>query len=282
MTQTEKRKRKTDQAWDQLHGRLEEEDLLAGTSKRSSYRLTLFKWASAAAAVVIFCIYLSVGHFTTKEDNWDDLPLTKANNETTTLVTTLEDGSIVYLAGKTFLHYPEHFSPDTRKVALEGNARFDITGNRKHPFIIETKETQIEVLGTAFHIKSDANTPFELTVQRGEVKVTLKKSGQNLHVKAGETATLLSRKLQLNPTSDPGQFTRYTERFRFKDESLDNILRVINLNESGIRMEASPALKNRSLTVSFSNNSPEVIAELICLALHVKCSRENNVLTFSE
>lgn len=37
------------------------------------------------------------------------------NKETSTLVTTLEDGSIVYLGGETLLQYPEHFLPENVK-----------------------------------------------------------------------------------------------------------------------------------------------------------------------
>ena len=97
------------------------------------------------------------------------------NTEQSTLVTTLEDGSIVYMGGETSLQYPEHFSMDKREVSLQGNALFDVTGNRERPFLIETEEVRIEVLGTMFHVKSDVGSTFELSVQRGKVKVALKK-----------------------------------------------------------------------------------------------------------
>lgn len=96
------------------------------------------------------------------------------NTEQSTLVTTLEDGSIVYMGGETSLQYPEHFSMDKREVSLQGNALFDVAGNRERPFLIETEEVRIEVLGTMFHVKSDVGSTFELSVQRGKVKVALK------------------------------------------------------------------------------------------------------------
>ena len=43
----------------------------------------------------------------------------------------------------------------SREVSLQGNALFDVTGNRERPFLIETEEVRIEVLGTMFHVKSD-------------------------------------------------------------------------------------------------------------------------------
>lgn len=194
------------------------------------------------------------------------------------MVTTLEDGSVVYLAGNTSLKFPEHFSSDRREVSLQGNALFEVAGNRKRPFVIETEDTRIEVLGTAFNVKSNDSSPFELSVQRGEVKVTLKKDGQNIHVKAGETVTLLSRRLQLSMTPDPALFDRYTKRIRFKDEKLGNILRVINLQNPDIQLETTPELWNRTLTVTFSNDTPEAMAELICLALDLKKTRQDNMI----
>ena len=98
------------------------------------------------------------------------------------------------------------------------------------------------------------------------------------HVKAGETVTLLSRRLQLSMTPDPALFDRYTKRIRFKDEKLGNILRVINLQNPDIQLETTPELWNRTLTVTFSNDTPEAMAELICLALDLKKTRQDNMI----
>lgn len=281
MTRKEKNNRKTDQAWTTLYNRLEKDGLITqAETPRPSLRLTAFKWT--AAAVILLCTYLSINYFNQTEKVIDRNLLTRQNKETITLATTLEDGSIVYLAGNAAIHYPEHFQPDKREISLQGNALFDIAGNRTRPFLIETEDTRIEVLGTAFNVKSDGSQPFELSVQRGMVKVTLKKSGQDVYVKAGETATLSSRKLQVSQTKNPDQFSEITQQIRFKDERLADILRIINLNTGDIRLQAIPALESRTLTVTFSNNSPESIAELICAALNLKYTRDKNVFTLHE
>lgn len=107
------------------------------------------------------------------------------------------------------------------------------------------------MIGTAFHVKNSGNSPFELSVQRGEVKVTQKQNGQEIHVKAGETATLLQNKWHLTATKDSKQFARYMQKMCFKDERLDNILHAINLRQSEIHLESSPELDEHLLTVSF-------------------------------
>lgn len=191
MNRIEKNKTQTDQAWNKLHNRLETDGLLPTvTERRFATRPTAWIGIAAIVAIISLCVYLPTVLRTDRHLSGGEL-LVKANKEESILVTTLEDGSVVYLSEQTSLEYPKHFSKKRREVSLKGNALFDIAGNRARPFFIETGKVQIEVIGTAFHVRNSGNSPFELAVQRGEVKVTQKQNGQEIHVKAGETATLL-------------------------------------------------------------------------------------------
>ena len=282
MNQIEKNKSKTDQAWEQLYTRLEQDGLLdkpiSGT--QIPYRIGLMKWA---AAIIILCVSVATAIFLGQERTPETTLLTLHNNEaSTTLVTTLEDGSIVYLADNSQLSYPEHFQREKREVSLLGNALFDVSGNKERPFLIETEQARIEVLGTSFNIKSSDKSAFELAVRRGLVKVTLKKNGEQTLVKAGQTVSLFSNRLQVVPTQDNEQFSDYTRRIQFKDERLGDILHVINLEYPKMPLKTTADLENRRLTVRFYNNSPATMAELICAALKLKCTQQNNIWMISE
>lgn len=226
-------KGKTNRAWNTLYQRLDEEGLLSGRPA-SPFRSLAWKRGVAAAAVALLCLLVSVTYLNRSGQDTDPNLLTRRNSETaTTLVTTLEDGSVVYLAGNTSLKFPEHFSSDRREVSLQGNALFEVAGNRKRPFVIETEDTRIEVLGTAFNVKSNDSSPFELSVQRGEVKVTLKKDGQDIHVKAGETVTLLSRRLQLSMSSRSGTIRPLYQTNQVQRRKIMQYPAVINLQNPG-------------------------------------------------
>lgn len=282
MNQIEKNKLKTDQAWEQLYTRLEQDGLLdkPTSGKQIQSRFGPMKWA---AAIVILCVSVATAIFLGQERTPETALLTLHNNEASmTLVTTLEDGSIVYLADNSQLSYPEHFQREKREVSLLGNALFDVSGNKERPFLIETEQARIEVLGTSFNIKSSDKSAFELAVRRGLVKVTLKKNGEQTLVKAGQTVSLLSNRLQVAPTQDKEQFSDYTRRIQFKDERLGNILHVINLEYPKVSLKTTSDLEDRRLTVSFYNNSPAAMAELICAALNLKCTQENNIWMISE
>ena len=257
--------------------------LLSGRQDRKRLSASmLWKWGAVAAIWIGIGVFLTTTYRKVDESVEAQVLLMRENTEQSTLVTTLEDGSIVYLGGETSLRYPEHFSMDKREVSLQGNALFDVTGNRERPFLIETEEVRIEVLGTAFHVKSDAGSPFELSVQRGKVKVALKNKNQEMYVNAGEAVTLETHQLRLTDYRDNTRIARYLESMRFKDEPLMNILRVINLHSSGLQLQTSPYLGERRLTVAFSGESPESMAELICLAMNLKYTREGDIGVLSE
>lgn len=274
---------KTDEAWKRLYNRLEEDNLLMGTkSTKETSRKLYLKWGMVAAVLAgaVYCAALWIAPVHDK--GIQDL-LTQENNEKSTLVKTLEDGSVVYLAQESTLKYPEHFATDKREVNLQGEAFFDIAKKPEQTFLIETEKVRVEVLGTAFDVRSKEDIPFSLSVRRGKVKVSLKQGGQSVFATAGETVTLRRDGLQLSATGHSELFDRYVSNIRFKDESLEDVLRVINKESSYWQIEtSSPVLSKKKLTVEFSNNSPESVAELICWTFNLKCTRQGNKLILSE
>jgi len=284
MTEVNKNRTKTDEAWERLYARLDKDRLLVEVGQgRLVRRKLLLKWGTLAAVIAGF-VYLASFLWFAPGGEVENLNLvTQENREASMLVTTLEDGSVVYLAQESTLQYPEHFATDKREVNLQGEAFFDVAKNHEQTFLIETGKVRIEVLGTAFNVRSHEDDSFRLSVQRGRVKVSLKQGGQSVLVNAGETVTLQARQLQLSETGDSDEFRQYTKNIRFKDECLEDILRVVNAEAPTLQIQAaSSVLNKRKLTIEFENNSPETVAELICWALSLKCSREGDKLILSE
>ena len=285
MTEVNKNRAKTDEAWERLYARLDKDRLLVEVGQgRAVRRKLLLKWGTLAAAVIAGFVYLASALWFVPRGEVENLNLvTQENREASMLVTTLEDGSVVYLAKESTLQYPEHFATDKREVNLQGEAFFDVAKNHEQTFLIETGKVRIEVLGTAFNVRSHEDDFFRLSVQRGRVKVSLKQGGQSVLVSAGETVTLQARQLQLSETEDSDEFRQYTKNIRFKDECLEDILRVVNAEAPTLQIQvASSVLNKRKLTIEFENNSPETVAELICWALSLKYSREGDKLILSE
>lgn len=277
-----KKKTKTEEAWERLYARFEKDNLLAETKQRKPRRYIL-AWASLAAAMIVGAVF-ALTLWTTSETDIDTRNfVTQENQEAATLVKTLEDGSVVYLAQASTIQYPEHFDTNKREVNLQGEAFFDVAKKPEQTFLIDTEKVRVEVLGTAFDVRSNEKNPFSLSVLRGKVKVSLKQGSQTLYVNAGETVSLQNDELQIGAIKHSGHFDRYTKNIRFKDECLEDVLRVVNMESSGRHIEThSPALGKKRLTVEFSDNSPESVAELICWTFNLKCTREGDKLILSE
>lgn len=284
MTEVNKNKVRTDEAWRHLYARLDKDSLLVEAGEEVIRRRLFLKWGTVAAAMLagVICL-MSVWWLMPGNDTRNLNLVTQENREKSTLVTTLEDGSIVYLGQESVLQYPEHFATDKREVNLHGEAFFDVAKKHEQTFLIETEKVQIEVLGTAFNVRSNEEVPFSLSVRRGKVKVSLKRGGHSVLVNAGETVTLQAQQLQLSETSKGDESDIYTKNIRFKDESLEDILRVVNAENSALQIQAgSLDLGKRKLTIEFLDNSPDTVAELICWALNLKCTREGDKLILSE
>ena len=68
---------------------------------------------------------------------------------------TLSDGTQVFMNAGSSLKYPVQFiKGHHREVVLEGEAFFDVTKDKKHPFIVKTRGVDVKVLGTKFNVSS--------------------------------------------------------------------------------------------------------------------------------
>lgn len=72
-----------------------------------------------------------------------------------TFVVTLSDGTVVNMNAGSSLKYPVQFiKGHNREVVLEGEAFFDVTKDKAHPFIVKTRGVDVRVLGTKFNVSS--------------------------------------------------------------------------------------------------------------------------------
>lgn len=282
MTFNENKDKMTDRGWNRLYNRLEQDGLILENEtveKKNFLHSVSFR---IAAAIAVLCICVAALYTIRNSDVKNATMLTLQNDKgAPTLVKTLEDGSVVYLAEHTALSYPDHFRENKREVYLKGDAFFDVNRNPQKPFIIETNDVIVEVLGTSFNVKSIDEQPFSLSVKTGEVKVKYKKDKQTVNVKAGETVLLQSESFRKLQSDSEDIFSGYNGNIHFKDETLENIVQVINMNSDSVKLNISPELNNRTLTVTFSEDSPSTMAELIAIALNLNINREENMITLS-
>lgn len=275
----EEKEKYTDRAWDNLYNRLEQDGLLTSDTtrkKRAFVGRNTMRWV-AVAALFVGVVSIVVLSDRTSSVTTDTLVLHNAKGEPT-LVTSLEDGSIIYLSEQASVEYPSHFAQDKREVSLQGDAFFEVSKNRERPFIIHTQTAIVEVLGTSFNIKNEDSGEFSLSVRSGKVRVTSKRDNYSVYVNAGETALLQATGLRTLPTSDVTPLNHYLRHILFKDQSLSDIIRAINENTDSIQLKLAPELSDKLVTIGFKDNTPEEMARIMCLSFDLELTKQQNIL----
>jgi transmembrane sensor len=66
----------------------------------------------------------------------------------------LEDGTKVWINAGSRMAFPTRFTGNKREVYLEGEAYFEVAHNQEKPFIVNTNDINVKVLGTKFNISA--------------------------------------------------------------------------------------------------------------------------------
>ncbi len=193
---------------------------------------------------------------------------------------TLPDGTSVTLRKGATLEYPEAFGEDQRKVNFSGQAYFDVHHDPDHQFIIDMKETQVRVLGTAFNIDEEAHHTVTVSVSRGKVAFETKtKKPQRVVLAKGKQATYQhqQKKISALTAQAPNALAWKTKIFSFNDTPLPEVVKTLNdAYGADIRLE-SPELFNCSLSmVNHRSQSIESVLATISTILNVEVKQQNN------
>lgn len=135
----------------------------------------------------------------------------------------LSDGTIVYLNAESKLRYPEVFKGKERKVYLEGEAYFEVSPDARHPFKIEVRGTEVEVLGTRFNVNAyPEKKGVVTTLAEGKVKVSFDR--KQVILQPGEQAVCLGQDIRVQEV-DVNEYTSWKDGlFIFNRMSLKDIM----------------------------------------------------------
>lgn len=88
----------------------------------------------------------------------------------------LPDGSEVWVNKNSQLSFPKTFTGAERIVQLKGEAFFKVAKDANQPFIVQTTNGQIKVLGTEFNVRAyDQESTTAVEVEEGSVAFTVAK-----------------------------------------------------------------------------------------------------------
>ena len=264
-----------DKAWENVSSRIRR-DMKPETESR--IRRLPNNFFLKIAAIVILGFVLSISGYYLYNSSTSETLVCQTNVYDKMQTIELSDGSKITLNRNSKLIYPSKFDSDKRKVQLEGEAFFEISKNKKKPFIIIVNNAEVKVLGTSFNIKSYKEIDkIEVSVKTGKVQFS---SIENKLVAEfltpGETGTLEKNKITKSNQHDQNYLAWKTHFFKYNNEKLENVISDLN-NIYNISIKFSnPKIGKKQIFTTFDNYEIETILEIICTNSGLSFKKVNN------
>ena len=163
-----------------------------------------------------------------KEDSRD---ISKINTLSTakgeTYQVRLPDGSLVWLNAASSLTYSANLvERGKRRVRLDGEGYFEVAKDKAHPFVVESRGQEVEVLGTHFNVNAyNDEDKIKTTLFEGSVKVF--HTNNEILLKPGEQATLSENKLSVSEADTEEVLAWKDGDFIFNREPIESVMRKL-------------------------------------------------------
>lgn len=154
-------------------------------------------------------------------------------------------------------------------LELTGEAFFQVDHAPDTIMIVKAGETFIRDIGTSFNVQAYTDsTTVDVYVTSGEV-IFYTENDEGIHIKAGETGIFdkVLKEFRKKEKSDLNSIAYQSKLFVFQDTPLNEIITVLNRVYEE-RFEVDPRISGHcNITVTFSNESPRAIAEILAETL---------------
>ena len=240
--------------------------------------LQVLKYAAGIAAVLL----LAFAVFQLTSDK-KEIMKSIASGSAISSPVALSDGSHIVLNSGSEVKFPEKFGSDGREVYFWGEAFFEIASDPTRPFVIETGDARIKVLGTSFNVKAYPGTGItEVVVNTGTVlfyhvdnnekilgQVILHKGDKGVY---NSNTCKLSKMLN----DDPNYISWETGKLVFSETSLDKVMEVVG-KKYGVNFQIDTAeLSSLKLTATFDNESLDSVLEVLSLVHKLQFTHNGN------
>lgn len=169
---------------------------------------------------------------------------------------TLPDGSEIWLNSRSTLIYSDKFTSGKREVHLEGEGFFKVVSDKKHPFIVKTKDMDITATGTQFNVSAYKNDQWtSATLIEGIINLYSESNNISYLLKEGQSAVYnkMLNNISLK-TSDIDEISWIKGEFCFKEMSLEDIAKRLERNFNVAFVFDDSGLKDKRFTGTFYNH----------------------------
>jgi len=238
-----------------------------------------------AAAMIVVILTTSILYFTQTVDVADDItesvPVVFQTDDVQQSIITLRDGSVVRLNHDSELVVAKDFLDGTRKVTLTGEAYFEIEHDADQPFIIHANQSSVEVLGTAFNVRSLTNTNnVQVAVVDGKVSFANKIHNEkelSVVLSKGQYGylDLEEQTIAVDEVAIENYMAWKSGRLVFEELALSQVCTQLHRLYQIECSFDNKEIKDLPLTANFSNDSLEKTLSVIALTLKIDYNIEN-------
>ena len=144
---------------------------------------------------------------------------------------TLPDATKVWVNAQSRITYPLTFGEGERIIKLEGEAFFDITQDKKRPFIVKTQQIDVQVIGTEFNLMAYSRTSFaEVSLLEGEVRLISSDNQKQIIMNPNEHVRYEAGKFNKSLIEDYNYFRWKEGLICFNNESVYKIMEKLELH----------------------------------------------------
>ncbi|REC61830.1 hypothetical protein DRF65_13920 [Chryseobacterium pennae] len=244
--------------WENVISRIRVQEANKKKKKR-----TLYSIIATTAAILIVGSILIFKFYPTQE-------IYQAKETEISIV--LKDGTRVTLLKGSKLTVEDSFPQDTRDVFLDGNAIFNVTKSKQHPFIVHGKDYDTKVMGTIFRVAQNGST-FNVDLYEGKVQViNSKKKEQTFVLHPRETFSNLGslKVASIKPTRIQNQDIKAsTATLSLKDISLMDAMQIIE-KTYGVKIKFQENNAQSVISVTKENATAADLLNLISIQLNLK------------
>lgn len=193
----------------------------------------------------------------------------------------LPDGTTGFLNSGSTLEYPVIFTKD-RNVTLKGEAYFDVTHDKKHPFTVFTPNLSTRVLGTQFNVIAYDNENIEeIILKEGKVEV-YSSHGKQLEILQPNQKLVLNTKTRQYEKNrvEADQYVSWTEgKLVFRNEKMQQVAdRLGRWYNVEIEIE-DPELLKYAFRATFIDEPLEEVLKLLAMTAPLKYEEQMRGLT---
>jgi transmembrane sensor len=196
-------------------------------------------WPAIAAVLLVGLVFSSIVIFSVRQDTACFTAVAPKGSITKMI---MPDNSVIYLNAGSEIRYSQSKLKTQRDVFLSGEAYFDVTKNKRKPFVVHTDYYDVKVMGTKFNVKtySDDNS-IETTLEKGSVLVTSNQNislPQDFYLKPGEQLAYNREENTIGIKKvDPQLYVSWKDNhLRFINMDLDELFKLME-RKYGVEIE---------------------------------------------